>query len=287
MKFRTLLITVAAFLCGAAMTFAQTASDPLKPRWLHSLPTPTNSTFIYKTVTASSFSLDDARKQTVVELIDDAGMKGGVAIVSDHTSHERVSQIWENGKLTEKISNNLETNTYAKSSEMVLHASLIDEYWMRDVVGNYHVTRLYAKSELGRMPLYDNTDLTTSYASDPTTWGLSLIPGAAQMHKGSYLKGGIIMGGSVALLGGMMAFESLRSSYRTKINQTHSADVKKTYNNKAGNCATARNLCIGGFAALYVYNILDAFIAPGARRVIVTPSATLEGQYGMAVTYSF
>ena len=44
-----------------------------------------------------------------------------------------------------------------------------------------------------------NVDLSrlvpsSSYASDPATWGLSLIPGAAQMHKGSYLKGGLIMG---------------------------------------------------------------------------------------------
>ena len=133
----------------------------------------------------------------------------------------------------------------------------------------------------------DNFTLTTSYASDPATWGLSLIPGAAQMHKGDYLKGGIIMGGAVAMAGGLVAFESMRANYLAKIGQTHSADVKVAYNNKAGTCATMRNIFAGGLAALYVYNILDAFIAPGARRIIVTPADAPEGQYGMAVSYNF
>lgn len=107
------------------------------------------------------------------------------------------------------------------------------------------------------------------------------------MHKGSYLKGGLIMGGAVALAGGFIGLESLRKNYVAKIEQTHSADVKKAYNTKAGNCATFRNICIGGLAALYVYNIVDAFVAPGARRIIVTPAASPTGQYGMAVSYRF
>lgn len=281
------VLAIAGLVLYPAMAFSQNSSDPLRPQWMHRLPNPTNSSFIYKTVSTSSFSLDEARKQTVIDLIDDAGMKSGVAIVSDHTSREHVSQVWENGRLTERITNDLETNTRAKSDEMTLHASLIDEYWTKDNTGTYHLTRLYAKSELGRMPLYDNVVLTTKYASDPAVWGLSLLPGAAQMYKGSYLKGGLIMGGTVALAGGLVVFESLRQSYLSKISQTHSADIKKAYNSNAGNCATARNICIGGLAALYIYNLIDAYVAPGARRIIVTPSATPEGQYGMTVNFSF
>lgn len=43
----------------------------------------------------------------------------------------------------------------------------------------------------------------------------------------------------------------------------------KEYNTKADNCENARNICIGAAAALYVYNLIDAIVAPGARRVIV------------------
>ena len=162
----------------------------------------------------------------------------------------------------------------------------IDEYTRKPDVGIEYYA-LIAIPEANATIDLSRLATTNNYASDPATWGLSLIPGAAQMHKGDYLKGGIIMGSSVALTGGLIAFESLRSSYVEKISQTHSADVKKAYNTKAGNCATFRNICIGGLAALYIYNIVDAFIAPGARRVIVTPSATPQGQYGMAVSYTF
>ena len=285
------LVIIFMVMAGAiiypTIAFSQIRSDNLRPQWMHKAPTPTNSTFIYTTLQTSSPSLEEARKQIVSELISDAGMKTGVAIISDHTSKERVSQIWDNGKLTEKITNDIEANSYAKSSEITLHASLIDEYWERDDNGSYQLTRLYAKSELGQMPLYDNLELTTKYHSDPATWGLCLIPGAAQIHKGSYLKGGIIAGGSVAIAAGAIVCNSLRDKNIVKINQSHSADVRKYYNDKANNCVTARNVCLGTLAALYIYNIVDAFVAPGARRIIVHPTATMDGQLGVGASYNF
>ncbi len=151
-----------------------------------------------------------------------------------------------------------------------MYASLIDEYWSQDASGVYQLTRLYAKSELEQKPLYDKIELTTKYYSDPATWGLCFIPGAAQMHKGSYLKGGIIIGGTVAIAAGAIVCNSLRDK-----------------NDKANNCVTARNVCLGTLAALYIYNIVDAFVAPGARRIIVHPTATMDGQLGVGASYNF
>ncbi len=162
----------------------------------------------------------------------------------------------------------------------------IGEYWNPHKQKNEYYA-LFAIPEEGSNVCLSCLTETTSYSNEPMTWGLSLIPGAAQMHKGSYVKGGIIMAGSVALAGGIIAFENMRSEYMSKITQTHSSDIKKAYNNKANNCETARNICIGGFAALYIYNVVDAFIAPGARRIIVTPTATTEGQYGISASYNF
>ena len=287
MKLKSFVTTMAALFMSATIVSAQYASDKLKPQWMHRLPNPTNSTFIYQVFSASSPNLEGARNATVEELINDAGLKSGAVVVSDHKSTEQVSQVWENGRLTEVVKNDSQTINSAKGKEITLHASLIDEYWTRDQNNLFHVHRLYAKSELGKMPLYDNVTLTTSYASDPANWGLMLIPGAAQMYKGSYLKGGLVMGGAVLFAGGIITFESMRADYVKKIATTHSADVKKAYNDRANNMATARNICIGGVAALYVYNIIDALVAPGARRVIVTPSATVNGQYGMSVQVNF
>ena len=48
----------------------------------------------------------------------------------------------------------------------------------------------------------------------------------------------------------------------------------KTYNTKADNCENIRNICIGGAAALYVYNLIDAIAANGAKRVIIKKKNT-------------
>lgn len=285
--FPIILLIIFGVLFSSTVAYSQNKSDNLKPQWLHKLPKPSNFTFSYKSVEAHSISLEEAREKAVNELFTDEGIKSGVAIISNHTSKEHVSQVWDNGKLTEKITTDLETNTYANSSEIKMYASLIDEYWSQDASGVYQLTRLYAKSELEQKPLYDKIELTTKYYSDPATWGLCFIPGAAQMHKGSYLKGGIIIGGTVAIAAGAIVCNSLRDKNIVKINQSHSADVRKYYNDKANNCVTARNVCLGTLAALYIYNIVDAFVAPGARRIIVHPTATMDGQLGVGASYNF
>jgi len=185
-----------------------------------------------------------------------------------------------------EFSENVDTRSFevitTEGKPIQLKAKIVDEYF------SPKENRMLTLYQVALYPnaVFDNVQLTSSYSSDPTTWALSIIPGVAQMHKGDYLKGGLIMGGTVAMAGGLIVFESLRADNLSKIAQSHSAEVKKAYNNRAGNCATARNVCIGGLAALYIYNIVDAIIAPGARRVIVSPAASSE-TYGMTLSYSF
>ncbi len=297
MNSRSFYLIMVALLSSATIALAQTASDAIKPKWLHKLPT-SNSTFKYQVVASSAYNLEDARSMTVQTLISDAGMRAGVVIVSDHKSTEKVSQVWENGKLKEVIKKDMETIDTAKGHEITLHASYIDEYWKQDKNGLYHLQRLYAESELGQMPYYDDVERTTSYLSDPATWGLSLIPGAAQFHKGSYLKGGLILSGSVALIGGIIFTENQRADYVKKIAKTHEANIKRAYATKRDHFATGRNICIGAAAALYVYNLIDAVASPGARRILIKqysngntstllPIISADGYPGMMASITF
>ena len=54
--------------------------------------------------------------------------------------------------------------------------------------------------------------------------------------------------------------------------------------------------CIAFTAAVYIYNLIDAAVAPGARRVIVlprenvftiAPAVTHDGSVGIAMKYNF
>lgn len=107
----------------------------------------------------------------------------------------------------------------------------IGEYWNPLKQKNEYYA-LFAIPEEGSNVCLSCLTETTSYSNEPMTWGLSLIPGAAQMHKGSYVKGGIIMAGSVALAGGIIAFENMRSEYMSKITQTHNGYLVTS--NKSG-----------------------------------------------------
>lgn len=270
MTHKTFILSSLMLLFCITAASAQTAtSDKLKPKWLHKLPTPTNSSFRYEIASAYATSLDAARNKCLSELISSSGLSTGVVVSSDYESEEKLSQVWDNGQLSELVSNNAKTTTSAKSKESHLFVKNIDEYWTRDNSGNYYLTKLYAKSELGKAPLFDIVELTSNYASDPATWGLALIPGAAQFHKGSYSKGGLILGGTVALVGGIIFTENQRTDYVNKIAKTHDADIKRAYATNRDHFATGRNICIGALSALYVYNFIDAIVAPGARRVVV------------------
>ncbi|MDE6702489.1 MAG: hypothetical protein K2K00_02295 [Muribaculaceae bacterium] len=298
MKFKTILTSILTLLLFTAAASAQNAaSDNIKPQWIHKQPEPTNSTFRYEVVYATGSSLENARNKCLSELISSSGLTNGVVVSSDYKSNETLSQKWNNGKLTERVDYDANTSTTAKSKENEIFVENIDEYWTRDKAGTYYLTKLYAKSELGVPPLFDNVELTTKYGAHGL-WRSAIVPGWGQFYKGSYLKGGLILGGTVALVGGIIFTENQRADYVNKISKTHSAEIKKSYATKRDHFATGRNICIGAAAALYVYNLIDAIVAPGARRVVVhkrkngsgyaiLPTMTAEGNPALAASITF
>lgn len=291
-------LTVLMLLAFIGASAQKMASDGVKPQWVHKAPTPTNSTFKYEVVTATGGSLDAARKKCLAELMSSSGLSQGVIITSDYNSKEKLSQEWVNGRLSEVVNYDAETTTSAKSKENEIFVENIDEYWTKDGNGNYFLTKLYAVSELDRRPLFDNVELTTKYGVHGL-WRSAIVPGWGQFYKGSYVKGGIILGGTVGLVAGIIYTDSQRSDYVKKIGKTHDANIKKSYATKRDHFATGRNVCIGALAALYVYNLIDAVVAPGARRAvvskrsnssvsyIVTPSFTEEGYPALAASITF
>ena len=114
-----------------------------------------------------------------------------------------------------------------------------------------------------------------------------------QLYKGSTAKGLSILGGEAALAAAIVLCENTRASYVKKMREqlAHA----KTYNSKADNWETGRNVCIGAAVALYIYNLVDAAIANGAKRgriqsgqkyLSMTPVTGTECN-GLALTFHF
>lgn len=265
------VIIMQMLLCFSIAASAQMkSSDTFRPQWMKHPPVPTNMTFTYETVYSEASTLDGARAKSLSSLISGTGLESGIVAVSNYTTDENLSQTWVNGKLSERLDYMSNTQTKAESKAVSLHVKEVAEYWEHDAYGNYCLTKLYAKSKVNSAPVFDDLYLTSKYGGHGL-WRSMLVPGWGQMHKGAYVKGGLMLGGTVALAGGIILTESMRRSCYTQIGQTHSATAIKQLSANMTNWSICRNVCIGAAAALYVYNLVDAVVAPGARRVVVTP----------------
>lgn len=271
-------------------------SEKLKPQWLHKHPKPSNTTFVYETDFTTGNSLDEVRTKSLNSLIAASGFENGVVVISDYKSKTIDSKIYSNGKLLDSQVDEFEANNQIKGNEIQLHVKSIAEYWEKDLNEKFHLTTLYAKS-LNEKPNFDSVELTTKYGIHGL-WRSAIVPGWGQFHKGSNLKGGLILGGTVMLASSIIFTENQRSDYVDKIVKTHDTNIKRAYATKRDHYATSRNICIGAVTALYVYNLIDAIVAPGARRIIVKspqngntyaviPSVTAEGNPVMTASVTF
>lgn len=169
----------------------------------------------------------------------------------------------------------------------------IDEYWELDETNMYRLYSLFAVSISGITPQFDTYTLSTHYKPSE---GLvrSLVPGWGQIYKGSKVKGGLIIAGEAIGVGGIITSFSMKSSYEKLMKE----DPKhlKDYSMSADMWQNIGYGCIAFTAAIYIYNLLDAAFAPGARRVIVlprqqamtlAPTVTIDGSVGIAMKYNF
>ena len=102
------------------------------------------------------------------------------------------------------------------------------------------------------------------------------VPGWAQLHKGSKGKGIFFIVAEAAAIGGIVATESLRQSYKSKASSAFDTDQKRRYNSRATNCANVRNGFIVGAAAIYVWNVIDGIAARGKKKPLMVGDAQLR-----------
>lgn len=267
MKFLSLCLLALGCLLSAPSVWAQRSSASIPPRWLHKLPTPSNNSFRYELQTSVAPTVDQARSKCLDQVVSYAGLKNGVVVMGEATNNRQFNQRWVNGQLTETTDIQMNQQTSIKGSEQKLYINKVAEYW-KYRNGQYTLSTVYAKSELGQAPLFDNLILTDRYGARGFFRSL-IIPGWGQMYKGSTLKGSLILGGTAVLVGGIIYTESMRQDYADKRSRTHDAKLIKSYRSKCDNWRAARNVTIGAAGALYVYNLVDALVAPGAQRIVV------------------
>lgn len=244
------------------LLFSFTDSYAKEPNWIHKPPQPLNYTYTFVTINADARSLNEGRKECLQMLSLDRGLLNTLTMT--YKSEDKIvgEQQYKDGIFSEDLNEkSIEVITY-EGKPIQLKAKIVDEYF-----NNNNLTTLYQVATIPN-PYFDETYVTTKYGGHGV-WRSAIVPGWGQLYKGSKLKGGLIMGGTVATIGGIIVTDCVRSDYVRKISKTKSVEIKRAYATKADHYAMGRNVCIGALAALYIYNIIDAAVAPGARRVVV------------------
>lgn len=236
-------------------------SEKLRPAWLaNKTPKPSNSTFHYQITEGEHQNLEDARHSCLLNLSTYIKRK-------HHISEQAVAEIsldQVDGRSAERESYHFSYDI--KGERVTVNSFKYDEYWEYVLYPDgrriYRCYTLYGVADTAA-PSFDRLSFSRKYGARGFARSL-IVPGWGQLYKGNKTKGACILGGEVVLIGGIIAAENLRASYVKKMREQ--PKHLDTYNTKADNWENIRNVCIGGAAALYVYNLIDAMVANGRKR---------------------
>ena len=249
---------------GVTPLFASSHSDKTKPKWItHSVPESASGTYMFIAAHGSGSTMEAARQSALLNLTNRLEAEHGLVINS--TFHSVTKSTSTTGGIKGSRDSEIEVTAEEKGKTIDIVCRIIDEYWERKRK-QYEIDILYTvanKNTYGGS-YDDRITVTTKY---PGAGFLSVIPSVGQFYKGSVVKGSFILAGEVAAAGCIILCENTRASYIKKMQEQpkHAAE----YNSLADTWETGRNVCIGAAAAMYVYNLIDAFASTGAKHVIV------------------
>lgn len=276
---RNFLFGLICILAGLPYTAQAQKSEHTKPQWLtKKLPESKSGTYFFLNAEGLGASLEAARQMALVNLSTRLEHERGLVVSSTVSSGSTQHRSAQGDSYTSH--RDFSMTATEKGKAISINCRVIDEYW-ECTGGTYtcHVLYTIANQNMPDTGSYDDRiSLTTSYGAH----GLvrSIIPGWGQIYKGSTTKGACILAGEAVCVAGIIVCENQRASYHKKM--LEQPKFAQTYNTKSDNWENGRNICIGAAAALYVYNLIDAVAAKGAKRVVVKKSRPQFALYPIA-----
>lgn len=221
------------------MAMGENAAYKKRPKWVNGYHQDCKNSYI-DVVSATGYTIDEARQKAVAQIAKNRSLATGQQVSVDN----------KNGEIVFSTDN------------LTVKCRILDEYSERLGAGSYKVSLLVQTAKHPDLP-FESVKIGERYPFSPRVF----IPGMAQIHKGSTAKGLLFITGEIAAVGGIVAFEGLRSSYNSKMRQTLDASAIKSYSTKAKNMENIRNGFIVGAAAIYLWNIVDGAVAKGKSHI--------------------
>lgn len=260
------LLLVVFLLVGYNVCYAE-----MKPHWVGNTPKEGNNTYKFVEIISQGSSLESARSEALNLLAENEQLKNGVRVNRVWKDVTDIDTEWgENEPMKENIHQHTHINLTIDGEQYNLLANKIDEYIdNKDGIVLLHTLFQVATC---KNPIFDSVYISDKYGAAPVV--LSLIPGAGQFYKGDILKGSCILGSEIVGVVSILFCENQRATYAKKV--LEQPRFAKEYNTKSNNWAIGRNICVGAVVAMYVYNLLDAALSGGARKVVFGQSSKLD-----------
>lgn len=284
--------TIKFYLLFPILFFVLIPASAQKPKWVGNTPQEGNDTYKFVEIISTGASLTAARTNALSILAQDEQLGHAVEASVQTGILTQVDQKFVNGEMTENIDDKMNISVNLKGKDYKLQALKVDEYVAGKSYGEIQLHTLYMVAVCNN-PRFDRTYLTNSYGATPIA--MSVIPGLGQWYKGSKVKGISMFAAEAAAIAGIIICDNQKASYVKKAKEQ--PKFIKEYSSKADNWETGRNICIGVAAGIWVYNMVDAIVAKGARRVVVkranggglsmSPFAMPDGRAGVSFAYNF
>lgn len=251
-----------------------------RPPWLRGIfPKQSNQTYYFKTMQGYGANSFEARQNAIAGLIGDVARSQGVTVqgtdIMKTLSQNRNGRIYEHSSLQSTYRLNFDTFDTA--------FEIVDEY--EDRKGYYLFFEVAHNPE---RVAFDKIELTADYKG-AALWRSMIIPGWGQMYKRSTGKGLTILALEAVSAVGIVVCHNQSNSYYNKALVERNMNLREAYQDKSTTYRHVRNGCIAAAGAIYIWNIVDALTAKGAKRykrVRISPYADDTAQ-GMAFNMSF
>lgn len=237
---RTLLVSLLCILCPFLATGQGTNAE--RPDWVNGYYLDKPNSYI-EVVSATGYSSELAREAAIEQIIANRSRATG----------QRVSVSEVNGNIS-----------VTAQDELTVKCRILSEYVERLGAGEYRVSLLVQTAKNPTLT-YEPVTISDKYAPSARAF----VPGLAQIYKGDTRKGTMFIAGEALAIGGVVACEMLRQSYVAKISQTNNASAVNKYINTSNNMQNLRNGFIAGAAAIYLWNVIDGFVAKGVQHIEV------------------
>ena len=170
----------------------------------------------------------------------------------------------------------------------VYRVMLIDDHEVfednLDMTYDFTLYQIYAVSRCNVEPVFDNFNIVKSNNTQATV--LSIIPGVGQLYKEQFAKAFTIWGLEAGLISAALIFEHERSKYTDPERHSKQLGYKEF-----------RNLSLMAAGVVYIYNLIDAAVSKGPRRLniekksdtqmSIAPALFNDGSAGVAFSWSF